>query len=212
VLGRLHYIANYRGSSDPARVLALISVVLEAGVPCVQLRAKDCSDRQRFAVARAAAGLCHDAGVTFIVNDRVDIALASGANGAHVGPDDIPVAEARKLLGPGPLLGASVRSVEGALAAVAAGADYLGTGPCFATSSKEGLPEPIGPAGLSAVAHGVKVPVVAIGGVTAARVPEVLGAGAHGVAVIGAIADANDPVSAARELVARIVSVIGAQS
>jgi thiamine-phosphate pyrophosphorylase len=178
----------------------------------VQLRAKDCSDRQRFEVAGGAVSLCHDAGAIFIVNDRVDIALAVGADGAHVGPDDIPVAEARKLLGLGLLLGASVRSVEDAVAAVAAGADYLGTGPCFPTSSKEALPEPIGPEGLSAVAHGVKVPVVAIGGVTAARVPEVLGAGAHGVAVIGAMADAVDPASAARELVARIVSVIGAQS
>ena len=203
MLGRLHYIANHRGQTDPSRVLALISVVLEAGVPCVQVRSKECSDRQRFDVATGAVKLCHDAGATCIVDDRVDIALATGADGAHVGPEDLPVAEARRLLGPEALLGASARTIEGALAAVAAGADYLGAGPCYASDSKDGLPPPIGAAGLAAVAQGVGVPVLAIGGVTASRVPELFEAGAHGVAVINAIAGAADPASAARELVAR---------
>lgn len=211
MLGRLHYIADYRGNADASPALALVSVALEAGVPCVQLRAKECTDRQRWQLAVQVVRLCHEAGATCIVDDRVDIALAAGADGAHVGPDDIGVADARRLLGPGKLLGASARDATGAAAAVAAGADYIGCGPCYATSSKDGLPPPIGPEGLSAVAHAVAVPVLAIGGITAARAPEVMAAGAYGVAVIGAISGAGDPASAARELLARAVPVIGAR-
>jgi thiamine-phosphate pyrophosphorylase len=211
VLGRLHYIADYRGNADPVLTLALVSAALGAGVPCVQLRAKECTDRQRWQLAVQVVRLCHDAGATCIVNDRVDIALAAGADGAHVGPDDILVTDARRLLGPGKLLGASARDIAGAVVAVADGADYIGCGPCYATASKDGLPPPIGPEGLSAVAHAVAVPVLAIGGITVERAPEVMAAGAYGVAVIGAISGAGDPASAARELMARTVLAIGAQ-
>ena len=102
MLGRLHYIASYKGQDEPARTLALISVVLDAGVPCVQVRAKDCSDRQRYEISEQAVKLCHEAGASCIINDRVDIALAVGADGAHVGPEDLTVGVARRLLGDGP--------------------------------------------------------------------------------------------------------------
>ncbi len=204
LLGRLHYIASYKGMEKPARALALISLALDAGVPCVQVRAKECSDRQRFEIAEKAVQLCHDAGATCIIDDRVDIALAVGADGVHVGPEDLTVAAARRLLGDGPVLGASARTAAVGREALAAKASYLGVGPCYPTSTKDDLPAPIGAAGLAAVARVVSLPVLAIGGVTVERIPELLAAGAYGIAVIGAIAFARDPAAAARELVANL--------
>ena len=127
-----------------------------------------------------------------------------GADGAHVGPEDLTVAVARRLLGEGLMLGASARTAAVARAAVAAGASYLGVGPCYPTSTKDGLPNPIGAAGLAAVAVAVAVPVLAIGGVTADRIPELLEAGAYGIAVVGAIAMSRDPAAAARQLLANL--------
>jgi len=207
LLGRLHYIASYKGHDDAARMLAVISLVLDAGVPCVQVRAKDCSDRQRYEISQEAVSLCHEAGATCIINDRVDIALAVGADGAHVGPEDLAIGAARRLLGDGPVLGASARTAADARKAVAAGASYLGVGPCYPTATKDGLPNPIGAEGLAAVAAAVGLPVLAIGGVTARRIPELLEAGAYGIAVVGAIATASDPAEAARALLANLPPV-----
>ena len=201
MLSRVHYVADHNPVAAPERVVALVEVVLGAGVRCVQLRSKDRSDRQRYEVARGVAALCREAGSMCVVNDRIDIALAVGADGAHVGPDDLPVAQARRLLGPRAVLGASAYTLEEALAAAAGGASYLGVGPCYQTASKDGLPGPIGAEGLARIAGAVHIPVIAIGGVTAARAPELLEAGAFGVAVINAIAGAHDPATAARELV-----------
>jgi thiamine-phosphate pyrophosphorylase len=127
-----------------------------------------------------------------------------GADGAHVGPEDLTVGAARRLLGEGLVLGASARTAAVGSEAVAAGASYLGVGPCYPTSTKDGLPSPIGASGLAAVAAAVAVPVIAIGGVTAESIPELLEAGAYGIAVVGAIATAADPASAARELLANL--------
>jgi thiamine-phosphate pyrophosphorylase len=204
VIPRLYYIASHTGRTDVARTLDLIRLALDAGVAAVQLRAKVGTDGERLELARLAVNLCRDAGAVCIVNDRVDLALASGADGAHVGPDDLPVAEARRILGPDLILGASARTSERARELVDDGATYLGVGPCYSTVSKIGLPDPIGPVGLKSVADAVEAPVLAIGGVTADRVPELLAAGAYGVAVIGAIAGAADPAAAARALLTRL--------
>src|SRR5205823_15043548 len=107
--------------------------------------------------------LCRPAGVTCLVNDRLHVALAVGADGGHVGADDLPVAAARRILGPYAVLGATARDPETARRAVADGASYLGVGPAYPTSTKGGLPAPIGPAGVAAVAAAVPVPVIAIG-------------------------------------------------
>jgi thiamine-phosphate pyrophosphorylase len=142
-----------------------------------------------------------------LVNDRLHVALATGAAGGHVGADDLPVPAARRLLGPAAVLGATSRLPATALRAVGDGADYLGVGPCYATSTKDGLPVSIGPEGLRAVARQVAgTPIIAIGGITAARVPELLAAGAHGVAVIGAVSDAADPARAVADLLAAVAS------
>jgi thiamine-phosphate pyrophosphorylase len=211
-LARVHFIADHRGGTDPAQVSRLVAAVLAAGVTCVQVRSKDCTDRERYQVAAEVVALCRAERATCIINDRVDVALALGADGAHVGLSDLPVAAARRLLGPGAILGASAYTLAEAAAAVDDGAGYVGVGPCYLTATKGGLPEPVGPEGLAAVARGVGVPVVAIGGVTPRRVPELIAAGAYGIAVISAISGAADPGAAAREFVAEVALAVASTS
>jgi thiamine-phosphate pyrophosphorylase len=128
------------------------------------------------------------------------VALTAGAGGVHLGADDLPVEAARAVAGSEFVIGATVRDPAGAIAAIAAGASYLGVGPSFATTTKAGLPSPIGPAGVGAVCAVATVPVIAIGGVRADRVPALIEAGVHGVAVVDAVYGADDPVSAVREM------------
>lgn len=201
VLGRLHVLTDARGG--PA-ALAAVTAALAAGAPVVQVRAKGCTDRALHDFAREVAARCADRGATCIVNDRVDVALAIGAAGTHLGADDLPIEAVRRVAGAGHLVGGTARDPARAAALVAAGADYVGVGPAFATATKAGLPAPLGPAGVGAVAAAVAVPVIAIGGVTAERVPGLLAAGAHGVAVVTAVTDAVDPAGATRRLLAAL--------
>ncbi len=197
-LGRLHIITDTRPGREP---LTVVRAALSAGAPVVQVRVEDtASDRQAYDLTVRVVALCAEYGATCLVNDRLHVALAVGADGGHVGADDLPVEAARRVLGPAPVLGATARSPGDGLAAVAAGASYLGVGPAYATATKDGLPPPIGPAGVAAVAATVEVPVIAIGGVTAARVPELIAAGAYGVAVVGAVSSAADPARATADL------------
>lgn len=199
-LGRLHLITDTRTGRDP---IATVRAALAVAGPelVVQVRVEDtATDREAYDLALRVVALCAPAGATCLVNDRLHIALAAHAAGGHVGALDLPVEAARRVLGPTALLGATARSPGRATAAVAAGASYLGVGPCFATTTKDGLPEPIGPVGIARVAGAVGVPVIAIGGVTAARMPELLAAGAYGVAVVGAVSAAADPARATAEL------------
>lgn len=197
VLGRLHVLTDARGGRA---ALAAIFASVAAGAPVVQVRQKDCTDRALHDFAAAVVRICAAAGATCIVNDRVDVALAVGAAGTHLGAEDLPVAAVRRMAGPEHLIGGTARNPRQARELVAAGADYLGVGPAYATTTKSGLPHPIGPAGVGAVAGAVKVPVIAIGGVTAERVPELLAVGAWGVAVTAAVSGASDPAAATRQL------------
>ncbi|HEX9505665.1 MAG TPA: thiamine phosphate synthase [Acidimicrobiia bacterium] len=197
-IGRLHVITDDRPGRD---ALVVVEAALEAGAPVVQVRAKAGSDRALYELTCRVMELCVARDATCIVNDRVDVALAAGAHGVHVGADDFPVVVARRLLGPDGIVGATARDPATARAHQVAGASYLGVGPCFATSTKQGLPDPIGCAGVRAVSDAVTIPVIAIAGVTAARVPELVAAGAYGVAVVGAVWDAVDPHAAVGELV-----------
>jgi thiamine-phosphate pyrophosphorylase len=198
-LGRLHLITDTRPGRD---AVAVVAAALAAGVPVVQVRVEDdATDREAYELAARVKSLCDQHSATCLVNDRLHVALAVGAAGGHVGDDDLPVAAARRVLGPAAVLGATCRDPAGARAAVAAGASYLGVGPAFATATKGGLPAAIGPAGIAAVAAAVPdTPVIAIGGITADRVAAVRDAGAYGVAVIGAVSGAADPAAAARQL------------
>jgi thiamine-phosphate pyrophosphorylase len=201
VIGRLHVVTDAAGG---AGALDAVRAALAGGTPVVQVRTKTGSDLSRLAFAREVVLLCRAAGALSIVNDRVDLALAAGADGTHVGADDLPVSVVRRIAGPDHLIGGTARDPVRAAELVAAGADYLGVGPAFATSTKDGLPDPIGPAGVGAVAAAVAVPVIAIGGVTADRVPLLRAAGAHGVAVVSAVSAAPDPAAAARALLAAL--------
>jgi thiamine-phosphate pyrophosphorylase len=196
-LGRLHVLTDARGGQ---RALDAVAAAVGAGAPVVQVRAKGCTDRELYDFARAVVTLCAPAGTTCLVNDRVDVALAVGADGTHLGAGDLPLAAARRIAGPGHLLGGTAREPRLARQLVAEGADYLGVGPAYPTRTKTGLPDALGPAGISAVADAVGVPVIAIGGVTADRVAGLLAAGAAGVAVVGAVSGAADPGAATREL------------
>ncbi|WP_433283435.1 thiamine phosphate synthase [Micromonospora sp. CA-244673] len=203
-LGRLHLITDTRPGRDPLAVLRAALPVARAEL-VVQVRVEDdASDREAYELARRVVGLCRPYGATCLVNDRLHVALAVDADGGHVGAEDLPVAAARRVLGAGAVLGATAREPGGAVAAVAAGASYLGVGPCHATTTKSGLPDPIGPAGLRAVAGAVDVPVIAIGGVTAASVPALRAAGAYGVAVVGALSASPDPARTTAELIAAL--------
>ena len=196
-LGRLHVLTDTRAGRDAVTV---VRAALSAGAPVVQVRSKDGTDRELHDLADRVARLCEEAGALCLVDDRVDIALAVGAGGTHLGAHDLPLAAARRVAGPSHLLGGTARDPERARRLVAEGADYLGVGPAYPTTTKTGLPDALGPAGIRAVAEAVPVPVIAIGGVTADRVAGLLAAGAAGVAVVGAVTAAADPAEATREL------------
>ncbi|MEV4480807.1 thiamine phosphate synthase [Micromonospora coxensis] len=192
-LGRLHLITDTRPGRDPLAVLRAALPVARAEL-VVQVRVEDdATDREAYELAGRVLALCAPYGATCLVNDRLHVALAVGAAGGHVGAEDLPVAAARRVLGPTAVLGATAREPGTATGAVAAGASYLGVGPCHATTTKIGLPDPIGPDGVRAVAGAVDVPVIAIGGVTVETVPALRAAGAYGVAVVGALSDSPDP-------------------
>lgn len=197
-IGRLHLITDTRPGRD---ALAVVAAALAAGADTIQVRVPDATtDRDAYELTRRVLAMCRKNGATCLVNDRLHIALAAGADGGHVGADDLPVAAARKILGPHAILGATARDPQTARRAVADGASYLGVGPAYATRTKDGLPDPIGPAGIGAVACAVTVPVIAIGGVTADRVGALTATGAYGVAVVGAVSEAADPGKATLEL------------
>ncbi len=163
---------------------------LQAGVTLVQYREKNGPGKGMLEKARKLIVLCHKYNVPLLVNDRLDIALLSGADGVHLGQDDIPVAEARRLTGEDFLIGATAHNVEEALAAEAAGADYLGCGAVFATHTKKDT-VPLGLDGLQAIRKAVRIPIVGIAGITTENHQQVLGTGADGVAVVSGILGAE---------------------
>jgi len=196
-LGRLHVLTDARGGRD---ALGTVTLAIQAGAPVVQLRVKGVTDRELYEIGSRLMAVCRTYGTTCIVNDRVDIALAIGAHGTHLGASDLPVAAARRVAGPTHLIGGTAREPVRAKQLVAEGASYLGVGPAFTTSTKDGLPDPLGPEGIGAVSLAVDVPVIAIGGVDAGRVAELRAAGAYGVAVVSEVSDAPDPAEATRRL------------
>lgn len=169
------------------------------GATVIQLREKDISTRDYLELAAAVKAVTAKHGIPLVINDRVDIALASGADGVHLGPDDMPVGAARRLLGADKIIGASAASVEEALLYERQGADYLGAGAVFPTATKGGT-ESVSLQELAAVKSAVRIPVVAIGGITAANAPAVMAAGVDGVAVVSAIMNTQDIRDAALRL------------
>lgn len=182
----------------------LVNTALDAGVRCFQLRMKTPETRGFSEMAAALCPLVRKGGGTFIVNDRVDVAKAVEADGVHLGQDDLPLADARAILGSGKLIGISTHNLAQAVEAEAGGADYIGFGPIFPTATKEHPDPVVGVAGLREVRAKVRIPIVAIGGINAGNVCEVVAAGADGIAVVSAVLAAPDPQAALAELIKAI--------
>jgi thiamine-phosphate diphosphorylase len=184
---------------------AIVRDIVAGGGRVVQLRAKHHAADDLLAMALEMRAILDDVGGLFIVNDRVDIALAAGAHGVHLGADDLPVDRARQLLGPDAVIGFSSHSVAEAVAVAARGiVDYLGFGPIFPTATKTLSIVPHGVVGLSEAARRVALPVVAIGGITEATAGDVQAAGAAAVAMISALARADAVPSTVRRILERL--------
>ena len=196
------YLITQENLSAGRRTEAIVDAALAGGVDVVQVREKHRTARTRLEIAETLRGPTAEAGVPLIINDRLDIALAVDADGVHLGDDDLPVAVARAQLGEDAIIGRSVSTVEAAEAAERAGADYLGVGAIYTTSSKDVDDDEngIGVDVVTEIADAVEIPLVGIGGVTPERTPDVIEAGADGVAVITAITEAPDPERATRKL------------
>ena len=197
---RLYLLAD-TGLAPAERLPEAVAAAIRGGVTAVQLRAKGATTLQQLELARALLEKCRVSGVPLIINDRVDVALAAGADGAHVGhigEEDLAPQDARRLLGAEAIVGVSVGSAQEARVAAATGASYVSAGPMFATTTKSDA----GPAGgvslLRAVRSATRLPLVVIGGITADRAPALFAAGAIGVCVGAAILKSSDPEAAAR--------------
>lgn len=198
------------GAARRARLRGLYAIVarpgeaaqaVDGGAGVVQLRVKDAPAGEVLRLARETVSLVRGRALV-LVNDRADLALLSGADGVHVGDDDLPVPDARRLLGPDLLVGRTTRTLEEARAAIAAGADHVGFGPIFATTTKALAVAPRGVGALREACAALGAPVVAIGGIGAATIGDVAAAGAACAAVVSAIFAAGDPVENARRLAA----------
>ncbi|OUM88094.1 MAG: thiamine-phosphate diphosphorylase [Bacillus thermozeamaize] len=189
-----------KAGAQGMEALRIAEAAVAGGVTAIQLRDKESPLPEVLALGRKIRAICRENGVLFFVNDRVDLAMLLDADGVHVGQTDIPVAEARKLLGEKKWIGASAGSLEEAERAIAQGADYLGVGAIYATRSKADAGEPVGTGLIRDIRSRWAIPMVGIGGIKAENAAPVIEAGADGVAVISAIFDAADPEAAARQL------------
>lgn len=173
---------------------------IRGGATMIQFRDKDMDDARFEKEAKKISGLARDKDVLFVVNDRVGIAKRCGADGVHIGQEDLDIGRARAILGLDAIIGVSVSKRVEAQAAEAAGADYLGAGPVYETSSKRDALRPIGLDELEKICRSVAIPVIAIGGITKENAPDIMAAGAAGIAVIAAVAEAPDMTQAVKEL------------
>jgi thiamine-phosphate pyrophosphorylase len=192
----LYAIVDTAAGHEP---VALAQMLLDAGVKLMQLRLKEAGSRDFLAVARAIARLCQDNEARLIVNDRADIAKLADAAGVHVGQEDLPLEAARQILGPGKIIGVSTHTIAQARAAEQAGADYIGFGAIY-TGGLKNVRNAQGLERLREIRAAVKLPIVAIGGITQAAVPDVLAAGADAAAIITDILRAPDIAAKARAI------------
>ena len=176
----------------------VVEAAIRGGADMIQVREKDMEDCEVIALARSLMAVTARYNVPLIVNDRPDIAAVVKAEGVHLGQEDMEIADARRIVGLGVIIGRSTHSIDEALKAQKEGADYIGVGPVFATSTKD--VKPVGPGYVREVARAVELPGFAIGGITSENIAQVLGAGGRHVAVASAILGADDPEEAAREL------------
>jgi len=202
---RLHdalrlYLVTDQPSLRGRSLLDVVQAAVKGGVTCVQLREKNASSRDFYALAIALMDLLRPLNVPLIINDRIDIALACGAQGVHLGQSDLPVAAARKLLPAEVFIGWSVETELEVTQSASLPVDYLGVSPVFATPTKTDTATPWGLSGLQQVRTQSPLPLVAIGGIHLHNAAEVLRAGADSLAVVSAICSADDPLAASQQL------------
>ena len=199
----LQFISHY---TDKIGYLDSIRLALDGGCRWVQLRVKNATVEELRPMALEALRMCREAGATFIIDDHVELVKEIGADGVHVGKNDMPVAEARRVLGPDFIIGGTANTFEDVMMHYEAGANYIGCGPFRFTTTKEKLSPVLGLDGYREVVaqmrlHGVDLPIVAIGGITAEDIPEIMETGVTGIALSGTVLRAADPVLEMKKLI-----------
>jgi len=197
------YLVTSEALSGPGGTRGVVRAALAAGVRLIQLREKDCSVRVFMDLAKDVRDMTREAGALLIINDRLDVALGVDADGVHLGQDDFPVTDARRLA-PDLIIGTSTHSVEEAVAAQRDGVSYLNIGPLFPTATKVWNDAFLGVEGLRRIAAHVRIPFTVMGGIKADHIPALLAAGARTLAVVTAVTAAPDPGAAAADLLRRI--------
>ena len=194
------YLVTDSALAAPRALVDVVAAAVRGGATIVQLREKQLPAPAFTALARAVLAVTRPAGVPLLINDHIEVALAAGADGVHVGQSDATWREARRRLGPDAIIGLSVESWAQAIAAAEAEVDYLGVSPVFCTPTKPELSHALGLDGLRAIRAATRLPLVAIGGMNAGTAADAILAGADGVAVVSAICAADDPRAASRNL------------
>lgn len=199
----IQFISHY---TDTISYLDSIRLALEGGCRWVQLRMKDATDEEMLPVALEAQRLCREAGATFIIDDHVELVKKINADGVHLGKMDMPIAEARKILGDKFIIGGTANTFEDVKAHYEAGANYIGCGPFRFTTTKKKLSPVLGLEGYRSIVSqmrsaGIDLPIVAIGGITAEDIPAIMQTGVTGIALSGTVLRASDPVAEMRRLI-----------
>lgn len=202
----LQFITHH---TETISYLDSVKIALAGGCKWIQLRMKNATADEILAIAKEAALLCHDAGATFIIDDHVELIKDAGADGVHLGKNDMPIDEARKILGPDYIIGGTANTFEDIVMHVRRGADYIGCGPFRYTTTKEKLSPILGLEGYAKIANqikdsGLSIPIVAIGGITVDDIPEIMNTGITGIALSGSILRADDPVAETRRIIETI--------
>lgn len=198
-IGRLHILTDTDIQSRFSHP-ELAAMAIAGGADTIQFRSKSGSTRKIIETALEIKSICLKEHVPLIINDRVDVALAVDADGVHLGQEDFPISLARKYLGPEKIIGGSAGDLEEAKKCLAEGADYIGSGPVYGTKTKKDAGPAIGVDNISKLNRAIPIPFIAIGGVTAHGIPELLRAGIYGVAVISAVCLSKDPEESTRNL------------
>ncbi len=196
----LLYLVTDRDLSLGRPLVEVVAAAVRGGVTCVQLREKNCTGREFLQQAIKLKTLLAPLKIPLIINDRIDIALAVDADGVHLGQHDLPLADARRLLGPERLIGISAETLQDALEAEQNGADYIGISPVFSTPTKTDTAQALGLEGIRKIRQQTSIPLVAIGGINNGNAAQIIQAGADGIAVVSAIMSAVVPDQAAKEL------------
>ncbi|MDP6490808.1 MAG: thiamine phosphate synthase [Kiritimatiellia bacterium] len=199
------YLVTFQSRSLERTTLTILEAALRGGVRLVQLREKDMPLRELYAMAIEARRMTREAGALLIINDRLDVALAVGADGVHLGQDDLPISAGRELA-PDLIIGASTHSAEEAAIAIREGASYVNIGPVFPTTTKECATGFLGLDGLREVAATVTVPFTVMGGIKQDHIPQLIEAGAETIALVTAVTEAADVEGASRDLLSAIRS------